>query len=381
MKKIYWRPSKVPRDSLLVIAMLAIAAISSVEFIKTKKKQLYYSEKISASIAMKKGMEVIKKYRIGKKIPIDKNIDPAESGIIGLQTSPITTKIGSLKAKQTTANPNWAAVMVELLKKAGIKKGDFVAVGLSGSFPAIALATYAAADALQLEVMAIASVGSSNYGANIPNITILDMERILHEAGVISRCSVAASLGGRDDSASRLPDESHKLLVAAIKRNKTQFIEADSSRESLEARMSIYHELSKGKPIAAYINVGGSAASVGTPESKRLFKPGLNRKPSARALSIDSVMSRFAKRGVPVIHMVQIDKLAQKYGLPKSPNVTPGVGEGHIFYKLKYNLYLATTNLFILLSILYIFLKSDIGYRIFGSHRANYAPKHPEPMV
>ena len=70
----------------------------------------------------------------------------------------------------------------------------------------------------------------------------------------------------------------------------------------------------------------------------------------------------------------RINDLAEIYGLPKSPKITPKVGGGHIFTKLEYNLFLVTANLVMLLFISYLFLKLDIGYRIFGSRRITEAP-------
>jgi hypothetical protein len=79
--------------------------------------------------------------------------------------------------------------------------------------------------------------------------------------------------------------------------------------------------------------------------------------------------------------MVSIDTLADRYGLPQKPLIMPNVGEGQIFVKLGYNPYLAAMSLIVLIFVLYIFLRLDIGYRIFGSTRITQAPKHPEPMV
>ena len=177
MKKIYWRPTQIPRVILLVCVILAIASVSSVELITVKTKRPYYSKKIQAALAMKNGMEAIKDYRLKHSSPIDSEFDPADSGMIGLPESPITSKAGQLAAKQQTVNPNWAAVMVEMYKDAGLKKGDTVAMGFSGSFPALNLAAIVGAEALNLNVVAITSVAASTWGANIPNFTWLDMER------------------------------------------------------------------------------------------------------------------------------------------------------------------------------------------------------------
>lgn len=381
MRKIYWRPSKVPHVTLLVSAILAIAAISSVELIKTTKKQPYFDEKFHASLAMKKGMEVIKAYRIKHFGPIDTAADPADSGMIGLPQSPITSVFGHLPAKHNTINPNWAAVMVQMFKNAGLKEGDVVAVGFSGSFPALSLATLAAVEVLKLKVIAITSTAASTWGANIPEFTWLDMERLLYKEGLISHRSVAASYGGKEDMALGRSKKGQELLRAAMERNGLSPLAFETTKENIDERIAIYKQSAEGRRIGAYVNVGGGTVSVGTALGKKLFKPGLNLKPPPGMTGIDGVTIRFASEGTPVIHMVYIDKLVEKYGLTPTPLVMPSVGEGQIYRKTKYNLYLAAVNLIVLLLVLYAFMKSDIGYRIFGSSRVAQAPKHPEPMV
>jgi hypothetical protein len=192
---------------------------------------------------------------------------------------------------------------------------------------------------------------------------------------------VAASLGGEGDRALGMKEESREMLRSAIKRNGVRLLEINSMKENIDKKISIYKEFSEGKRITAYVNVGGGTVAVGSVKGKKLYQPGLNKKPSPEALRVDSVMSRFAREGIPVIHMVYIDRLAEKYGLPKSPQVMPHIGEGNIFERLTYNVYLAAFVLVLIIFILYVFLKRDIGFRIFGSRRIANAPKHPEPMV
>jgi poly-gamma-glutamate system protein len=366
---------------LIVISILSITFLLSVEIFKVRRKQPYYTEKMQAAQLMKEGIEALRKYRIKHIGPIDTETDPTNSGLIGVSTSPITSKFGYLTAKQTSINPNWAAVMVEMLKKSDVKEGDSIAMGFSGSFPAINLAALAAAEVLKLKAIPITGVAGSTWGANIPDFTWLDMERIIHKSKIISYRSVAASFGGYDDRALARSKMGRNLLTKAIVRNKIQYLEFESISQSIDARMEIYRKSAKGKRIAAYVNVGGSTVSVGSIAGKILYKPGLNRRISPAALKVDSVMSRFAREGVPIIHMVHMNDLAEKYGLTKTPVVLPKVGEGQIFFKLKYNLYLVATNLITLILVLYVFLKSDIGFRIFGSKRITLTPKHAEPMV
>jgi len=381
MRMIYWRPSTIPRVALLVIAFLAIAALSSVELIKVHKKKPHYSEKFRASLAMKRGMEVIKNYRVNHVGPIDAEFDPARSGMIGLPQSPITSKPGQLRAKQHTVNPNWGAVMVDLYKEARLKAGDTVAMGFSGSFPALNLAALVAAEVLKLKVIPITSVASSTWGANDPKFTWLDMERILWEEGIITHKSVAASFGGLEDSELGKSKKKREVLRTVIERNGLYPLEFETGKEQVDERMAIYWKAAGESRIAVYVNVGGSTVSVGTKEVKKLFNPGLNKKPPQGVLDVDSVMTRFAVEGLPVIHMVNIQKLLQKYGLPENPVVIPSVGEGNMYTKIEYNVYLVVINLIVMLLVLLAFLKLDIGYRIFGSSRVSQPPKHPEPMI
>lgn len=381
MKKIYWRPSKVPRIILVVIACLAIGGMGAVEVFKTKNKQPFYKEKMKASRIMKKSIDVLRESRIKKVGPIDREADPSNSGLIGLPESSITSKFGHLPSKQTSANPNWAGVMVDMLKKAKVREGDTIAAAFSGSFPAINLAVYSAAEALSLDVVAVTSITASSWGANAPQFNWLDMESVLYKKKIISNRSVAASLGGYEDKGFIRSKKKRQILHEGINRNKLPLLEFESIKESIDARLELYAHHSKGKSPGAYINVGGGIISVGSLRGKALYRPGLNLKHSSSALGVDSVMTRFALEGVPVIHMVRINDLADQYGLPQSPAIMPSVGEGDIFIRAQYNLYLTGTVLLVLLLLLYFLLKLDIGYRIFGGSHMPETTKHPEPMV
>ena len=384
MKKLYWRPSQVSWQVYVIIALLAIAGITAVEIFKVRVEQPYYRQKMKAARIMQTGIETIRNYRIAKLArvaPIDTEVDPTGSGMIGLMISPITSNSGMLEAKRTTINPNWAAVIVDLLERAGVEPGDVIGMSLSGSFPAMNLAAYAAAEAMDLKVVAITSVAASTWGANIPWLTWLDMERIFYENRIVSNKSVAASFGGEVDRGVGMRKAGKDMLQAAIERNKVRLISVKDEEENLNVRMAIYQEFAEGRRFAAFINVGGGTVSVGTKVGKRFFRPGLNLRPSHQALSIDSILSRFAKEGVPVIHMRLIQRMALKYGLPLEPFSVPKPGEGVIFMKMEYRNGLVVGVLVVLILLLYAFIKMDIGSRIFSPMRKPLARKPPEPMV
>ena len=389
MKKIYWRPAGVSQSMLLLMAGIAILGMFTVEQVKTATPQKMYKEKMKAARRMEESMRHLaqeREKRTGRFI--DTDYDRFESGMLGEMMSEITSTSGNITAKLSTTNPNWAAVMVELFRKAKLKSGDTVAIGLSGSFPALNLATLIAADVMKLKVITIVGVTASMWGANIPTFTWLDMEESLHEHRLISTRSIAASIGGQGDRGRGLSREGKQATKTAIERNSKlpsgdtlEFIEAKSFESSLEQRMSIYDRIADDQEIKAYVNVGGNTVSVGSILGKKLYKEGLNKRPSAKALKVDCVMTRFAKRGLPVIHMIRVKNLAAKFGLPYELTKRPRVGEGSIFKREEYNLWLTSGVILLILALLYIFMKSDIGYRIFNSAGVKEEAGPPSPMV
>lgn len=382
MKKIYWRPSGVSRSMLLMLALFAVGGMTTVEVFKTTIKQKMYKEKLKAARNMKSAIKFLAKKRKSIAGKLDEDVDPCQSGLIGVLMSDITSTSGHLGAKQSTINPNWAAVMVELFRKAKLVKGNTIAVGFSGSFPALNLATIIAAESYGLKVLLTTGVTSSMWGANLPEFTWLDMERFLIEARLISTKTLAASLGGQGDRGRGLSKKGVQQVKTAILRNSVQLIDAKTAKQSIEERIEIYKKAAEDEEIKAYVNVGGNTVSVGSLLGKKLYREGLNLKPSATALSVDGMMSHFAREGLPVIHMIRVNKLAEKYGLPLEPINLPEVGEGRIFVKEEYNLPLTVTIQILLFLLLYVFMKSDIGFRIFysaDSKDERGAP--PSPMV
>lgn len=369
MKRIYWRPTGVSTNELLVIAAIATAALVVVEAFPERTSELYLKQMLDASQLAGDAMDVLRAERERRGIPIDPIADPAGSGLIGVAMSEVTSNTGNLLAKQTTINPNWAAVAVQLLREAGVQEGDTVAVGISGSFPAMNVALYAALITLRVEPIVISSVSASQWGANHPRFLWLDMERALLDKKVFPIRSAAISLGGAEDRAAGLSEEGVARLRRAIARSKLRFIEPENYAESVVERMAIYHDAAGDKPIRAYINVGGGTSSVGTRRSKFAFQPGINTRTPPRAALIDSVMARFLDEKIPVIHFLQVNRMAQRYGLPLSPQLRPPIGSGQIFLQRRYNPALAVGGLALVIGSLFLFMRSGRGRMALESGR------------
>ncbi|TWT78167.1 hypothetical protein Pla123a_09570 [Posidoniimonas polymericola] len=390
MKKVYWRPRTVSRTALLLIAMLAVASLVVSEFTKSVQERPYGDVKLAAAQTAQKAFDVIKEARIEAGPPIDSEHDPLDTGVIGLPNSVITSVHGVLPAKQVSVNPNFAAVIVELLKEAGAKEGDVVALGLSGSFPALNTCSIVACETLGLEPLIISSASASEWGANVPHLMWIDMERILNEKEIIHSRSLAVSPGGMEDEGPATR-EGMEAVREGVDRNGLKFIEGKTLEEHVKKRREIYREALAGRPIKVYINVGGGATSVGTHIGKDLFNPGLNLVAPPRAERIPGVMPQLAMEGVPCIHLVNIVNLAARFGLLESleePNEqgdefkqlrTPG--EAGIFEGIEYSKPIVAASLASIVAALWGFIRTDIGFRLLRGGASRKAAGPPEPMV
>jgi poly-gamma-glutamate system protein len=379
MKRIYWRPKRVPRSALVIVAVVSVAGLAAVEHYKRQQPQPYAREMLDAAQAAMDAMDEVQKARDGMG-PIDPVADPARSGLIGTEMTPVTSDAGFLSAKQTSVNPNWAAVVVQMLRKAGVQPEDTVAVGYSGSFPALNICVLAACQAMHVRPIIVASVSASQWGANDPKLLWLDMERLLYDHDILQNRSAAASLGGLHDTAAGASKEGVKMLEAGIERTDVHRLTVRDEKDSIAQRMAIYHDPSRGTRIAAYINVGGNMVSVGGVNSRRAFRAGLNMRRPAVKLA-DSVMTRFLDEGVPVIHLERVEQLAGQYGLPLQPQTTPRPGEGGIYSHEEYNRWLAGGVLVVIVAGLYLVVHSALGHRLLQTSAPRKEGLYQEPMV
>jgi poly-gamma-glutamate system protein len=341
---------------LSLLFVLSLLALIAVENSKVDVKQEYYDQKLDAARLSQVASDCIKNYRLEKGVFIDAINDPNQTALIGQEYTLISTDRGYIDSKLSTTNPNFAAVIVQYLKEAGLEKGDYVAVGFTGSFPALNIAVLAAIETLNLKPIVITSVGSSNYGANDPYFTWLDMESVLYKSNVFHNKSVAASIGGGFDVGRGLSPEGRELIVKAIHRNDVEFIDEKHLDNSISRRMEIYEKHRDGQPIKAYINVGGGIASLGNTINGQLIPPGLTEYLPMRNFPVRGVIVQMGQKGIPVIHMLNVEQILTKYGLPTAPVPLPEPGDGGIFVEKKYSLVVTSiATIFLLVVVIFVY--------------------------
>jgi poly-gamma-glutamate system protein len=290
-------------------------------------------QQIEAAELMARSLASIRALRLAKGLKIDPSLDPNGTGIIGDEFSPLTTSLGDVEAKRTSANPAFAAMVVRHFHDAGLSRGDVIAVGGSGSFPALLLATLCASRALGLEPIVIYSIGASMYGANLPGFTFVDMLAGLRADGVLPYSLAAVSPGGRADrGAGVLFDEDGTTLLAEAKRSGLPIVEAPTLAESIRLRLRVYDEAAGARPIRCFVNTGGAAASFGGTEASLAVPNGLVlRFPAIPQSPTRGLIFEFAARGTSVVHLLFVRGLARDNHLPYDPVPFPPIGEGEVY--------------------------------------------------
>ncbi|HPD72819.1 MAG TPA: poly-gamma-glutamate system protein [Candidatus Krumholzibacteria bacterium] len=321
---------------LIGLAVLALLLQAMLDLTRAPVRQRDYELKLAAAERAAEAFQVLRARRQLVNAQVDLLNDPAGTGLIGPEYSQITNATGSLEAKLTSLNPNWAAILVEYFRQAGLAPGDPVALALSGSFPGLNISVYAAMETMRLRPVVITSVGASMWGANDPAFTWLDMESVLFEEGVFTTRSQLASFGGGNDMGRGLSPQGRRLIREAAARNDVPLLECENIEQAIARRMAFYEEQSRGRPYRCYVNVGGGVASLGDTHNRVMLGSGLIADLGQHNWPRKGTLILFAEKGVPVVHMLRLSAIAREEGLPVAPDYLPLPGEGEIFVRQMY---------------------------------------------
>ena len=309
-------------------------------FSLTDKKVKNYDLLLRTAQKTAEAYAEIKNARLERNIPIDSVNDPAESGFIGVVSSSITTNIGDLESKRTSVNPNWGAVIINYLKQAGVRPGDRVAISMTGSFPALNIATLIAVQEYGAKPFWIVAGSSSAWGANIPAFSWFTMEKLLYERKILQRRADAASLGGDNDNGAGMSPEGRDSLRTIIIRSGIRLLEVTPLDSSIKTGLALFKKATKHKKPAIFISLGGGAASLGTSEVASILRTGLNSPKKLLEIEdqpVQGYITYFLKEGIPVLNISDILPLAKISKQPIAPVITPAPGSGNLFSAPRYN--------------------------------------------
>ena len=335
---LFFKNIKFPRENagknlkfILVLCVLSIVFFILAKTVPLGDEKAFRKDMLGASKTMAEATECIKKCRESKFYTLDESKDKNRTGLIGLEYSSITTSIGSLESKRTTTNPNFAGLVVFLLTEAGVKEGDTIAVGASGSFPSLIVAVLSAAKEMDLKPLVMCSLGSSQWGANDPDFHLLSMMECLWKNGIFDIKPIALSLGGNRDTADDMDAYGSSLLEEDIRESGILYLHEPDLIRNIKDRMNLYEAEAGEKKIKAFVNIGGSWSNMGIDSSILKLKPGLLKIKHIPPVERRGVIYEMAAMGIPVIHLLYINGLTKQYGLPWDPVPLPSPGKGNIY--------------------------------------------------
>ena len=372
-----FRPQIQKTRTLVAIAIFNVGLVWWSVNSKTKLSDEYTlapKDKINAVTNMRNAVDALRdhpNFRISKG-------DIYETGLIGVSTSKITTKQDDgdimLASKLACSHPNFAAQMVVYLLEAGLKSGDTVAVGMTGSFPGANIAMLSACKALGIKTVSISSIGSSAWGANRLDFTWPHIENYLYKLKLIDSPSIAYSIGGKNDVGIG-QDDGFNIDVNEIKKVANNFdinlIEIPLKEDNLNVKARLDYYKISDVDFAAYINIGGGVASLGynkelliqedeideIEESNKeqlvgVLNYGLEVEEYDLADWENSVAYEFFKKNIPVINIRNIPQLLLETNLYPA-NVEVKDLEGDLFTGYKsYNIYVIIVSLFLSLLVI-----------------------------
>lgn len=239
------------------------------------------------------------------------DIDPWSCGLVGVEWSDMTTTLGRLESKRTACDPAWAGQFLRWYREAELKEGDRVAIYSSASFPGLLLSAWLAAEAAGLETLVVVSLGASTWGANHPELPWPEIEAALRRGGYLKGRADFYSLGGGGEVGGGLAPEAVARLRAVAQSRGVALLEAGG----LEGMVDAKADLLGANGARLLVTIGGPQSSLGDDPDALRFRPGLNFPGAARHAG-NGVVARALEAGIPVLHLLDIEALARRVGIP-----------------------------------------------------------------
>ena len=197
-----FRPSIQKTRVLVLLAIINIILFYIASNTVIYKQREGYDLRVEAAEKMQNAITLLKN-ELGREFEwFDR--DPFDTRLIfNRRFSPLLTDIGKYQAKATVLKPNFAALVVDNLIKAGVQKGDTVAVSMTGSMPGANIAVLMACETMNLHYVSISSLGASEWGATAMHASWPLMEKILFDEKLISHTSNKFAYGGAADYVKR----------------------------------------------------------------------------------------------------------------------------------------------------------------------------------
>jgi poly-gamma-glutamate system protein len=325
--------SGVPHAWLAVAAALSVASWLAVEHVARRPIDRQFAEMLAAARTMQAASGVLLMEKETRGLLQPGEIDPNRTGMIGPEYTAITTTLGDPASKRTATNPDFAAALVGLIGSFDLRRGTPVVIVLSGSFVGGNVATIAAAEALGLRPVVIASLSASMWGANDPEFNWLEMAAVLRQRGVIRARTTAVVLGGEGAVGGGMDPAGVAALRASAVRDGVPVAEVRPFAALVDVlTRHVNAARGDGAPFGLAINVGGALIGLGSCRESYELPPGLITRPLTCTGGTPGLAMRLSQDGLPVLHVLNMRRLALELGLPFDPIPLPLPGDNAAVY-------------------------------------------------
>jgi poly-gamma-glutamate system protein len=172
----------------------------------------------------------------------------------------------------------------------------------------------AACEHAGLRVDFTVSLGASEWGANRPRAPWPVMEKILRDGGFLSARPVFYTLGGGGENGGGMPEEGAEALTRAAKSAGVALFRSPSLLDIIERKMSLVVGNGSVPEAKLVVSIGGALSNLGRDEAVIALRNGLLFSKDA-PLAGDGVIAASLKRGVPVLHLLNMRSLASRAGI------------------------------------------------------------------
>jgi poly-gamma-glutamate system protein len=259
-------------------------------------------------------------------------IDPNATGMIGQEYTAMTTSAATLANKRTATEPDFAAALTKRIAGMGIGTGDKVMVIQSGSFLGADIAIIAALETLGADIILLPSLGSSQWGANDPELNVLDILSLLLDRGVIHTQPLALVLGGAGAEGRNMEPGMPDFLRADIARHGVRFVDHPDLKAIVDELAGLVDTASGGlQNLKLVVKVGGSAVGVGDCPENLKFETDI-RPRSVGCSGTTPGLLYLPGEEAPILHLLNMMALADQMGLPYDAQPLPPVGTNTAVY-------------------------------------------------
>jgi poly-gamma-glutamate system protein len=203
---------------------------------------------------------------------------------------------------------------------------------VSGSFVGGDVAAITATETLGLRPIVIASLSASMWGANELEFNLTDMLATLRERNVIRTRAVAAVLGGGGAIGGSMDADGVAALRRSAALDGVPIVEARPVAAVIDALLTRINATAGDARPGAVINVGGALIGLGSCRESYEWPPGLTRKSLPCSDGTPGLAMRLAADGLPVLHIINMRRLALEWGLPFDPTPLPIPGNNTAIY-------------------------------------------------